>query len=539
MSLLTLSTELLQLMASSLKQQELLNLSLTCKRLRTATESELFREYSNVSQSRRSFLSFLKRIIHCPELRRHTRKLSLRSWTALNTLQDRGLESNETRHKTHNKRHGPVNAQGAKLTAADYILLVQAARDAKVIQEDVGLDCSTCDSQIVTETRCGTATVLPNLNSVHLCNRTFCDQLHAGSEDPLVVLLVALLPNVREITLDGVPGDMYAVSWQPKHGFPELRTLVACAVDGELQWPLAFFQPLLASSRLRVLKASHATSRLPQLTQHQPMIQELSQSALVSTTLALERIELENCCLRASDLQSLLQCCNGLRSFLYTNRRCGLRPWSPSPADFVELLRPYETTLHTLILDVDVDHYEDKVDQRGALIHSLSHMTALKVLVTAPEMWHCVAVGDAMVMNSNIGWEEWRLSMRVPPNVETLVFGLSEAERTASPSQLSDLIRMRTLILPYLTTLSIGGIDPVYVEDIRRLFLDLEPFVYTRLQELQADVGSVYVRSVFDTRQYPYNRSEVRWMDSMYVAVPSEVSLFERSYERIRRELSR
>ncbi|KAJ5047754.1 hypothetical protein J3E74DRAFT_295642 [Bipolaris maydis] len=497
MSLLTLSTELLQLMASSLKQQELLNLSLTCKRLRLATEPELFREYSNVSQFRRSFLPFLKRIIHRPELRRHTRKLSLRSWTALNTLQDRGLESNETRNETRNKRHEHISAQGAKLTAADYILLVQAARDVEVIQEDAELDCSTCNSQIVNETRCGTATVLPNPNGVHLCNRTFCDQLHAGSEDPLVVLLVALLPNVREITLDGVPGDMYAVSWQPKHGFPELRTLVACAVDGELQWPLDFFQPLLASSRLRVLKASHATSRPPQLTRHQPMIQELSQLALVSRTLVLERIELENCCLRVSDLQSLLQCCSGLRSFLYTTRRCGLRPWSPSPADFVELLRPHETTLHTLILDVDVHYYEDKVDQRRALIQSLSHMTALKVLVTAPEMWHCVAVGDVMVMDSNVRWEEWCLSMRVPPNVETLVFGLSEAEMTASPSQLSDLILMH----------------PVYVEVVKQIHLDLQPLINTGQQELQVHVGCIYVRSIFDTRECPNNRSEVIWVD--------------------------
>ncbi|RYN64906.1 hypothetical protein AA0119_g11472 [Alternaria tenuissima] len=502
MSLLTLSAELLLCIASSLQQQELLDLSLTCKHLQSATEPELFREYSNVSRHRRSFLPFLRRIIRQPDLGKHTRKLNLRPWTTLGTFWNRDFEPDGIMHENRHKRQELGNIRGTKLTAADYTLLVQAARDTEVIRQIPPFDRSTCHPEIVDKTTSVT-TVPPNLGGTHAFDRTFCERLCAGSEDPLVILLIALLPNVRDIVLDGVPGDVHALSWQPKHGFPALRTLTACAIDGELQWPLTFFQRLLASGRLRVLQVSHATSGRLQHTEHEPMAQELPPLALLSGTRALERIELENCCLRASDLRSLLQGCRGLKSFLYTSRRCEVGPWSPSPAKFVELLRPHETTLHALILDLDIHRYEDKTDDRLALIQSLAHMTALRVLVTAPEMWHSVAVEDTVVTNDSVG----------------------------------DLVRMRTVMLPDLTTLLMGGIEPVYVEEAKRLYLDLEPFMCTGPQELHAEVGPTYVRSVFDTWQCPHHWTEVKWAEQMYVAAPSEICLFVRAYERIRREL--
>jgi hypothetical protein len=440
---------------------------------------------------------------------------------------------------THENRYERLefgSIRGTKLTVADYNLLVQAARDTEVIQETLPFDRSTCHPKIADKTKSVT-TEPPNLGGTHAFDRTFCERLHAGSEDPLVVLLIALLPNVREIVLDGVPGDMHALHWQPKHGFPVLRKLTACAIEGELQWPLTFFQPLLASGRLRFLRVSHATSGHLQLTEREPMAQELPPFAVLSGTLALQRIELENCCLRASDLRSLLQGCCSLRSFLYTSRRCEVGPWSPSPAKFVELLRPHETTLHALILDVDIERYEDKTDDRLALIQSLTHMTALRVLVTAPEMWHYVAVEDGVVTNGNVELEEMGLSVRVPPNVETLVYGLSEAERTTSPSQLSDLLRRRTEMLPDLTTLSIGGLEQDYLEEVKRLYLDLEPSMRTEPQELHAEVGPTYIRSVFDTGRCPVDPTEVRWAKQMYVAVPSKTPIFARAYERIRRDL--
>ncbi|KAF7567812.1 hypothetical protein PtrM4_124250 [Pyrenophora tritici-repentis] len=157
-------------------------------------------------------------------------------------------------------------------------------------------------------------------------------------------------------------------------------------------------------------------------------------------------------------------------------------------------------------------------------------MTALRVLVTAPEMWHYVAVDHDVVTSDTVELEEWRLSARVPPNVEILVFGLSEAEKTTSLSQLSDLLRMRALMLRNLTKLCISSIEQVYAKAVQRLFLDLEPFMGTGPQKLHAEVGPTYVRSVFDTEPFPKDPIEVRWAGKMYMAVPSETSQFARAY---------
>jgi hypothetical protein len=536
MLLLTLSTELLLCIASFLLQHELLNVSLTCKHLQSATEPELFREYSNVSRRRRSFLPFLRRIIRQPDLGKHTRKLSLRPWTTLDAISHRDVKLNGIMRENHDERRRLGRFRCTKLTAADYTLLVEAARDNEVIRDILPFKRSTCYPEVVNKTK-SVSTVPPTRGGTHAFDRTFCERLRAGSEDSIVVLLIALLPNVRDIVLDGVPGEVPALRWQPKRGFPALRTITACAIDGELQWPLTFFQPLLASGSLRVLKASHATVGCRQLTEREPTAQESLPLTLLPELLALERIELENCCLRASDLRSLLQGCYSLKSFLYTSKRCEIGPWSPSPATFVELLRPHETTLHTLILDLDVQWHEDKTEDRLALIRSLAHMTALRVLVTAPEMWHCVAAEDGVVTNNIVALEGRHLSERVPPNVETLVFGLSAAETTTSPRQVSDLLRMRTVTLPNLTTLSIGGIEQIYVEEIRRLYLDLEPLMRTERQNLHVKVGPIYIKTVFDTGQCPVDLTEVRWVEQMYVAVSTKTPIFARAYERIRREL--
>jgi hypothetical protein len=535
MSLFALSTELLLCIASSLQRPDLLNLSLTCKLLRSASEPELFRDYSNVSQHGCSFLPFLKRIICQPNLGKHVRKLHLRSWTTLGMFPGKKSSSNSILRESHRQRDSG-SICGTQLSPADCSLLVQAARDTGVIQAVAPVDSSTCEPEVVHVNTCTTA-VPTLLRGPYPFDRMFCERLRAGCEDPLVVLLIALLPNVRDIVLDGVPRDLHALIWWPKHGFPALRTLTACAIEGELQWPFTFLQPLLALGKLRILKASHAASARLQLTTRELTTPELPLLALSSGTLTLERVELENCCLGESDLQSLLRSCTGLKSFLYTSRKCEVGPWSPSPAAFVELLRPHQTTLHSLILDVEAQRYDDKTDNKLALIHSLAHMTALKVLVTAPEMWHSVTGDDDEFDVEVAGSVEGRLSTRVPPNLHTLVFGMSAAEKMTSPSQLGDLVRMRKFMLPNLINLSVGGIDSVYVQEVKQLYLDLDPFTSAGPHELHAEIGPIYVRSVFDIGQLSHIRNEVRWAERRYVTSPMETSLFARGYERIRREL--
>jgi hypothetical protein len=547
MALLDLSAELLLHISSFLRQQDLLNVSLTIKHLHSVTEPELFREYSNISPHSRSFLPFLRRIIHRPDLCRHVRKLSLRHWITLQAFSIKGCELYSNVHNDSQKRFQFDSFSGNDLTQADYLLLIQAARAAKVITEMVSYEQCSCDImaterwKLIKSDSRGYASMRALAPQLRRSNpsfdRTFCQMLRAGVEDPLVVLLIALLPNVSEIFLHGVPGDINALIWRPQHGFSALRKVTACATNGEKQWPLGFFLPLLARGKLVTLKVSHASSwSLERGERREPLVAKTIPLTLQPGSLNLKRIELENCCLQTSDLRTFLTACTSVRHFLYTSGNRQVGPWSPSPARIINLLEPFRDTLEWLILDLDVHHYEDRDENQSDLIQSLAHMTALKVLVTTPEMWHGVQVPDGSLVDYDTGSEERRLAFRVPPNVETLVFGLSEAERVISLSQLSDLIIMRTLRLPSLATLCVGGVELEYLAELEQLLLSLKPSLRNVFPTLQVRVGPEYVRSVFDSMPYSQNTPDTKWVNGKYVTVLSKLSMFLRAYERIRNE---
>ncbi|KAJ4288136.1 hypothetical protein N0V90_012153 [Kalmusia sp. IMI 367209] len=85
MGLNNLSTELLTQIASYLSQVDLLNASLVCKRLRAGTEAELFREYTAVHK-RTSFVPFLRVILKRPDLALRVRRIQLREWSTLSSI---------------------------------------------------------------------------------------------------------------------------------------------------------------------------------------------------------------------------------------------------------------------------------------------------------------------------------------------------------------------------------------------------------------------------------------------------------------------
>jgi hypothetical protein len=547
MALLDLSAELLLHISSFLRLQDLLNVSLTIRHLHSVTESELFREYSNTSHHSRSFLPFLRRIIHRSDLCRHVRKLSLRHWTTFQAFSTKGCEFYSNIHNDSQQRFHFDSLSDNELIQADYLLLTQAARAAKVITEIVsyeqcGCNIMTTESWKLIKTGspgdASTRALAPQLRrSDTSYDRMFCQMLRAGIEDPLVVLLIALLPNVREIFLSGVPGDINALVWRPQHGFAALRRVTACATDGELQWPFAFFLPLLDRGKLVTLKVSHASSWcLEYGERREPLVANTLPLTLLPGSLNLKRIELENCCLQTSDLQTFLTACTSVRHFLYTSGNREVGPWSPSPGRIIKLLEPFRDTLEWLILDLNVHHFEGRNENQFNLIQSLAHMTALKVLVTTPEMWHGVQVPDRSLVEYENGSEEQRLAFRVPPNVETLVFGLSEAERVISPSQLTDLVIMRTLSLPSLATLYVGGVEREYLAELEQLLLSLKPSLRNVFPTLQVRVGPEYVRSVFDSMPYSQSTPGIKWVNGKYVTVPSKSSMFLRAYERIRNE---
>lgn len=86
MPLVELIPELLLTIASFLPQEDLLNISLTCTRLRNVTQSQLYREYINPNYvtlnrgGQRSLKSFVFRLLSQPELTKYVHRVDLKQY---------------------------------------------------------------------------------------------------------------------------------------------------------------------------------------------------------------------------------------------------------------------------------------------------------------------------------------------------------------------------------------------------------------------------------------------------------------------------
>jgi hypothetical protein len=171
----------------------------------------------------------------------------------------------------------------------------------------------------------------------------------------------------------------------------------------------------------------------------------------------------------------LLQACTDLKSFLYSSGKPEIGRSCPSPATIAELLEPFKHSLEKLSLDVNLDRCEARTDRyQPKLMGSLAHMTALTVLDTVAEIWHGVAEGRIQASAERVyASQEPRLLLRLPPNLETLRFSLSQAQCMISLEHLEDLIRMRVGSLPDLRTLHISYsfYDDLYKKKLRDLLL--------------------------------------------------------------------
>ena len=71
-------------------------------------------------------------------------------------------------------------------------------------------------------------------------------------------MLIALLPNLKEIDLGNGLHDVNTLHWRTEHGFPFLRRLRAG--DDKGPWPLALINTLLSKGRLETLQVRSASS---------------------------------------------------------------------------------------------------------------------------------------------------------------------------------------------------------------------------------------------------------------------------------------
>jgi hypothetical protein len=180
---------------------------------------------------------------------------------------------------------------------------------------------------------------------------------------------------------------------------------------------------------------------------------------LIPGSLRLTKLEMDNCSLRKVDMQVLLNAATSLRSLLYWT---GPRNFTAS--DLIELIGPLKDALEELYLEV-MPFWPDREeeDESDGRLSTLSHLTALKVLDTTPEMWECLV--DERNNQQPIDDKDL-LCHRLPPNIERLIFhpprDLEEFHDGSTPDvpdkrQIEDVIFKYSESLPHLQEIFIGS----------------------------------------------------------------------------------
>ena len=466
--LINLTPELLLCIAAHLRQTDLLNVSLTNSCLRAATEPELYREYINPRLYGRSFVPFLLRLIEHPELVKYVQRLELKGWVTLNMFDpDMGNHTEE----------GFDRYRPSEPSETEYQLIAQAAKRIGVVASIFPYEACS----VVVEQGRGMAVGYieldrdsawyehifdPELSITDIpYDQKFCQLLRAGVQDAHVVLLVALLHNVREMYIHGAPHDLNTLPWKtPLHNFQALRRFGACATDGELEWPAAFFNNILRIGKLDTFEtyksfdswlisngSGESNVRLP--------------FSLSPSCLNLKRLVMQRSLMGYAEMKVFLNACRHLTS-VYYSEISGIF----GPARFVGLLQPFVDTLEELYLDI-LPYWDDYKNNQ---IKTLANFTRLKRLDTVPNMWSNAVIDDVEDMEDMEVMEDMedmedmtvpessQFHERLPPNLMHLIFHQGEDPEDLSIHQVRNLLRMRLQRMPCLENLVIETRDAEY-----------------------------------------------------------------------------
>jgi hypothetical protein len=517
--ILDLSPELLLCVASFLAQVDLLNVSATCWRLRATSEPELYREYSN--PFRRSLVPFIKRLVERPDLAKYVRRLDLKAWDTLEVI-----------IPDHNNRQLD-EFRPSEPSEADYHLITDAAKAAGVIDAICPYGESSC---VVDEIRRFCIEKRDDHDEVwyeHLYDnfvtindvpydRKFCQLLRAGTEDSLVVLIVALLPNVSTILMQGAPGDRNALPWKaPKHNFHALRRLSGRATDGELRWPAAWFNNVLEVGKLETFETWCASSWW-----HDNGIAGQSENqmsfSLQPRSLNLKHIVLQGCQMDRTEIRDLLNACHHLESFYYSTDEdtdedmYNDGPNKIYPAEIVRLLGPHKDFLVDLFLNIAID---DQYDAAHDGIKSLAHFSRLELLDTTVDLWHYIQIDN--VDRPDIEDCD-RLCNRLPPNIAFVNFGDVNGLEV-SVHQVRDLLHKSPGVLPNLQCLMIASVqlDPEFEREpfYPEFKIDHRQGIRFDFQETDIIVSNgLYVKDTFlsEGPGHPAGMDLTKWTGSKY-----------------------
>ncbi|QDS70456.1 hypothetical protein FKW77_009909 [Venturia effusa] len=545
-----ISTELLLNVVSFLSQVDILNLSLTNKQVRHATEPELYREYTNTGGQMhgRDLKPFLRRIIDSPELARYVHYLDLKGWTTMIEL---------------DPRCGDLT--GIPLTVEEYDYFTRAAYAAKVISIIREFDSNSnmidranalVDHDHIDEPVPGWADFLygpdTHIDEVPFDNK-FCQLLQAGIAEPLYVLLFALLPNVRHISLRS--GHAHGQNFhlfphlKPEHQFSGLRRLTVGANNNMSEWPLSSVGSLFHSQTLRTVEC-FMTGEWERESCGDPWEHRPPLTPLAPRSLTITRLMLQKAAFSAKGVRNILAACQSLRSLYYSAGGKNIGPENFACEELVEALSPHKTSLESLELDLYSGW--DYATARPGCISDLSEFTALQKLVLTNEV---VALWDEM----DVAISTPELCNMFPASLRFLQFQIYW--QIDMQKQIEEMLAMRSDKFSNLEKLILTVDEPgSYSWDRRVASFFAETMQLCEEARVELEVTTVeenYKRTFFEYWGLNHIWHDIRLKDGKYVReekrpktaeemrqavaaflTPEQLETFERTFEQVQEQLA-
>jgi hypothetical protein len=458
--LLGLSTELLLHVASFVPQSDLLSIALSCMRLRTATEPELYREYVHSRQSLRSFIPFLRQLCERPELAKYVHRLELRPWSTLPYM------PRLTKLEWERVCVGIVEP----IQETEYSLFTTAAKSIGIITSALGYEV---ESSLLRKANCPEYIEryykMYELDS----NREwyddlfedeidgedvsfdikFCKFLRAGIEEPLAILLMELCPNVKVLHLPKV-GSKATLQWpSPHHGFHALRKLTAASCSN-----IEIIATAFQSKRLKVLELCSFQS----LENHVSSSTKTSFTDTVSNHIS--RLVLVHAGLSRSEMATLLKSCHKLRSLYlssliyYPEYHSTAPPAIISAPELVHLLLPHKDNLKELHVDLS----PTRSSHSSSIWCSLANFRALETFSTSNYdiiSTNRTGTPSASVSVHNSPFDQLPCSLKH----FMIIYHAADPDHTRSDASLVashlDAIHTGNIKLPHLRTLTLAMQD--------------------------------------------------------------------------------
>jgi len=338
----SLPTELLSDIASFLSSHDLFRVALVSRKWRDIAEPHLYHTYRSPSMSsarRRDgrpsgppFRLFLRRLIEQPDFAVNVRRLDLQRWSTLFNIQIPGFL--------------PPNPSQEDLQAA-----LTAAKACKLVSEDASLDLGLKEGEVLFPKLLGFSGAAIDPTDGKPWQEKWLRQLHAGLDDPLVILMVALLHRVEEIRIDENP--FKSLSWQVlenvPHGFAHLRKLWISSA----QTTFPGYASLLSSPAMQVFESWNTTDDHNRTTWTFP-----------ASSSPVREVILESFYVQSSTLNSLIQCFKALTTFsLYIDNFMDHNTVSQLPK-IANYLVSHKATLRHLRLEAARNAWAEQLNLR-------------------------------------------------------------------------------------------------------------------------------------------------------------------------------